>query len=638
MGSKSYTADAIQVLEGLEAVRKRPGMYIGSTSARGLHHLIFEIVDNCVDEHIAGYCSDIFVSMNEDGSITVSDNGRGVPVDIHPQKKITAERLVYGVLHAGAKFSDAIYKISGGLHGVGSAVVNALSKKMLVEIRRDGYLYKDSYEKGIPTTKLLNGSLPSEKIPKKEKSGTTVTFYPDDTIFDTVVFKESVIKQRLKEIAYLNPELIITFHNKRDGKQPEIFHEPGGLDSYVLDMSRDLQAYTPVIKISGEKEHIFADIVFLMTEDGDETIVGFVNSIKTIEGGTHINAFKQTFAKIINQYAKNELALLKEKDASISGNDTRIGMQAVISLRHPDPQFEGQTKQKLGSNDVMSVISSILTEQLTVFFDRNATILEEIANRAVAAAKRKEQDKNKTDLSKKLSFEGNGKLTKQESNEPEKCEIFFVEGNSAGGSARKARNRKFQAVLPMRGKIINVEKAPIEKVLENEEIKSIISALGCGFLQGYNDDFDISKLKYKKIIIMTDADVDGSHIAILLLTFFYRFYPELINAGYVYLAVPPLYRASIGKVTKYLYNDAELEQFKKEHKGKLTVQRYKGLGEMDAAQLRETTMDPEKRTLKQVYISDFVESNHLTRILMGTEVAPRRQYIEEHALEAVIDL
>lgn len=633
----SYSAKNIEVLKGLEPVRLRPGMYIGNTGRSGLNHLIQELIDNSVDEHLAGYCKNIYVSINEDGSATVSDDGRGVPVDIHETEGIPAERVVYTVLHAGGKFNSSTYKISGGLHGVGSAVVNALSKKLLVEVARDGYLYTDSYEYGVPVTELTpEGNLPRTRL-KEKRTGTKVTLYPDDTIFETVKFKADAIMQRIKETAYLNPELTITFHNKRDGKEPVVFHQPGGLSAFVEDISEGLTHTSPIIAISGEKENITADIVFVMTEDGEENIIGFTNNITNPEGGTHVTGFKSGFAKLINSYARNELGLLKEKDANLSGADIRSGMQAIISVKHPDPQFEGQTKTKLSNTDVTKAVDDIVKEQLTVYFDRNYDVLKDICDRAVSLSKKKALEKSKINLNK-FSFEGNGKLAKQESNDSSKCEIFIVEGDSAGGSAKTARNRKYQAILPLRGKILNVEKKTVAKVLENAEIKALINAFGCGFMQGYGNDFDINKLNYDKIIIMTDADVDGAHIATLLLTFFYRFYPDLINEGHIYIAIPPLYRVGEGKHMQYLYSDEELNRYRKKHTGKFTIQRYKGLGEMDADQLYETTMNPESRVLKQVSINSIVEANKLTQTLMGTEVAPRREYIETHSTDAVIDI
>ena len=633
---QDYNSQAIKVLKGLEPVRLRPGMYIGSTGRTGLNHLVQELIDNAVDEHLAGFCKNIKVTLNEDGSATVEDDGRGIPVDMHPTEKKSAERVVFTVLHSGGKFNDSIYKISGGLHGVGSAVVNALSKKLIVDVYRDGNVYHDTYECGTPTTKLIDGLLPSEPV-RGKRTGTSVTLYPDDSIFETVRFKSAAIRQRLKETAYLNPDLTIIYENKRDNYPPETFHQPGGLVSFVEDISSDLTKTSPVVSISGEKNGIAADIVFVATEDGDENVIGFTNNITNPEGGTHVTGFKSAFAKIINNYARNELGVLKEKDSNLSGADIRQGLQTIISVKHPDPQFEGQTKTRLSNTDVTNAVDAIMREQLTVYFDRNYDVLKDIVDRAVETAKEKAKSKAKVNLSK-FSFEGNGKLVRQESSDAEKCEIFIVEGDSAGGSAKTARNRKYQAILPLRGKILNVEKVPVSKVLENAEIKAMINAFGCGFGSGFGNDFDISKLNYGKIIIMTDADVDGAHIATLLLTFFYRFYPDLINEGHIYIAIPPLYRVGEGKNMKYLYSDDELAKYRASHKNKFSIQRYKGLGEMDASQLFETTMDPESRVLKQVSISSVAEASSITKTLMGTEVAPRRAYIEENSRDANIDM
>lgn len=632
----TYDSESIKVLKGLEPVRLRPGMYIGSTGRTGLNHLVQEIIDNAVDEHLAGYCKNIYVSLNEDGSATIEDDGRGIPVDLHPTEKKSAERVVFTVLHSGGKFNDSVYKISGGLHGVGSAVVNALSKKLFVDVYRDGNVYHDTYEYGKPKTKLIEGLLPFEPAVPAKKTGTRVTLYPDDTIFETVKFKSSAIRQRIKETSYLNPDLTITFENKRDGYPPEVFHEPGGLAAFVEDISKDLTKTSPVVSLKGEKNGIEADIVFVCTDDGDENVIGFTNNITNPEGGTHVTGYKTAFAKIINNYARNELGVLKEKDSNLSGADIRQGVQAIVSVKHPDPQFEGQTKTRLSNTDVTQAVDAIMREQLTVYFDRNYEVLKDIVDRAVETAKEKAKNKTKINLNK-FSFEGNGKLVRQESSEADKCEIFIVEGDSAGGSAKSARNRKYQAILPLRGKILNVEKVPVSKVLENAEIKAMINAFGCGFSQGFGNDFDISKLNYDKIIIMTDADVDGAHIATLLLTFFYRFYPELITEGHIYIAIPPLYRVGEGKKAKYLYSDDELEKYRREHKNKFVIQRYKGLGEMDASQLFETTMDPENRVLKQVMISSRAEASSITSTLMGTEVAPRRKYIEENSADARVD-
>ena len=641
MSKNSYDASTIEVLKGLDPVRKRPGMYIGSTSRSGLNHLIQEIIDNSVDEHLAGFCSRIYVGLNEDGSATISDNGRGLPVEIHPTEKVSATRVIFSTLHAGGKFSNNAYKISGGLHGVGSSVVNALSKKLIVEVYRDGYVYTDTYERGVPTTKLENGLLPKVKLPNAEKkrTGTRVTLYPDEAIFDeTVKFKADAIKQRIKETCFLNPNLTIVFENKRDGKEPVTYHNPGGLSAFVQELSKDSTLISPIINIEGESDGIRARVAFAFTDSPVENVVGFTNNITNPDGGTHTSGFKTAFTRLINTYARGELGLLKEKDANLSGSDTRSGMVAVVTVLHPDPQFEGQTKTKLSNNDVTKAMDTIVKEQLTVYFDRNYEVLKTIADRSLEISKQRLSAKSKVNLGK-LSFESNGKLAKQESSDASKCEIFIVEGDSAGGSAKKARNRKYQAILPLRGKIINVEKSKTGAVLANAEIQTMIYAFGCGVGEGFGNDFDISKLKYDKIIIMTDADVDGDHITTLMLTFFYRFMPELITEGHVYIACPPLYGIKQGdKIVQYLYTDAELETYRRTHTKKYAVQRYKGLGEMDASQLWDTTMNPETRVLKQVTIESQAEASEVTGVLMGNDVAPRRDYIVEHSSEAVLDI
>lgn len=624
-----YDAKDIDVLEGLEPVRLRPGMYIGNTGRRGLNHLINEIFDNSVDEGLSGYCTQIEVIINKDGSATITDNGRGVPVDMH-KKGVPAERVIYTYLHAGGKFRENTYKIRGGLHGVGGAVVNALSKEFRVTIWRDGYEYYDSYAYGKPTTKLIDKELPKKKI-REKKTGTSVTFYPDETIFETTRFKADAIKQRLKETSYLNPNLTIIFRNERDGKEPVIFHEPGGIEAFVKDVAQGLTITSPVISYHGEENGIEVDVAMLFTEDGDETCIGFCNNITNPEGGTHLAGFKTAFAKLINDYSRNDLGLLKEKDSNLNGSEIRNGLCAIISVKHPDPQFEGQTKQKLSNSDAAKAVENVTKKQLTVYFDRNYEVLKGICERAVDLAKKKASDKNRAKLDK-LQFEGNGKLAQQESRNPAECEIFIVEGDSAGGTAKTARNRKTQAVLPLRGKILNVEKAGINKILENAEIRAMITYFGTGI----QDGFDINKLKYDKIIIMTDADVDGSHIDTLLLTFFYRFMPELITEGHVYVAVAPLYGVKEKGKWKYFYSDRELEKYRKKNQA-VHIQRYKGLGEMDADQLFDTTMDPDNRRLQRVSIGSMAEANSITSILMGNNVEMRKEYIFEHGREAVID-
>ncbi len=635
----TYDASSITVLEGLEAVRKRPGMYIGSVSTKGLNHLIYEIVDNAVDEHLAGYCSKITVILEKDGSTTVSDNGRGIPVGMH-EKGISAERLVFTTLHAGGKFDNNAYKTSGGLHGVGSSVVNALSKHLTVRVKDGKNVYEDTYEYGNPTTELVNGLLPV--VGRTRETGTTISFLPDDTIFDKTRFKEDDIKSRLHETAYLNPALTIHFEDCR-GTEPEIldYHEPEGIVGFIKDMNKSCEAVTDVISFQGESDGISVEGAFQYINEFHENVLGFCNNIYNAEGGTHLTGFKTQFTTIINSYAR-ELNILKEKDQNFTGPDVRNGMTAVISIKHPDPRFEGQTKTKLDNQDAAKVVAKVVGEELTRFFDRNLETLKAVIGCAEKAAKiRKTEERAKTNMltKQKFSFDSNGKLANCESKDASKCEIFIVEGDSAGGSAKMARNRMYQAILPIRGKILNVEKASIDKVLANAEIKTMINAFGCGFSEGYGNDFDITKLRYDKIIIMADADVDGAHISTLLLTLFYRFMPELIFEGHVYIAMPPLYKAMPSRgAEEYLYDDKALERYRKRHKGPFHLQRYKGLGEMDAQQLWETTLDPETRMLKLVEIEDARMASEVTEMLMGTEVPPRRAFIYRNATDAELDI
>ena len=634
-----YDASSITVLEGLEAVRKRPGMYIGSVSTRGLNHLIYEIVDNAVDEHLAGYCDKITVTLEADGSATVEDNGRGIPVGMH-EKGISAERLVFTTLHAGGKFDASAYKTSGGLHGVGSSVVNALSTYLTVRVKSGGFIYEDRYERGNPVVELVDGLLPV--VGKGRGSGTKVNFLPDDTIFDKTRFKEDEIKSRMHETAYLNPELTILFEDKRKDQPEQIeYHEPEGIIGFIRDMNKSAESVCDVIYFKGENEGISVEGAFQYINEFHENVLGFCNNIYNSEGGTHLTGFKTAFTNIINTYAR-ELGILKEKDANFTGADVRNGMTAVISIKHPDPRFEGQTKTKLDNQDAAKVVSKITGEEVVRYFDRNLETLKKIIGCAEKAAKiRKSEEKAKTNMltKQKFSFDSNGKLANCESRDAKKCEIFIVEGDSAGGSAKTARNRAYQAILPIRGKILNVEKASIDKVLANAEIKTIINAFGCGFSEGYGNDFDITKLRYDKIIIMADADVDGAHISTLLLTLFYRFMPELIYEGHVYLAMPPLYKAMPSKgEEEYLYDDKALEQYRKRHKGPFTLQRYKGLGEMDASQLWDTTLNPETRILKLVEIEDARMASEVTELLMGTDVPPRKAFIYEHATDAELDI
>jgi len=635
----TYDASSITVLEGLEAVRKRPGMYIGSVSTKGLNHLIYEIVDNSVDEHLAGFCSTIRVTLEEDGSATVEDNGRGIPIEMH-EKGMSAERLVFTTLHAGGKFDDSAYKTSGGLHGVGSSVVNALSTRLTVKIKKKGCIHQDSYERGIPTTELIDGLLPI--VGKTKETGTCINFLPDDTIFDKTWFKEDEVKSRLHETAYLNPNLTIIFEDKRKAEKEYIeFHEPDGLIGFIKDMNRQKETIHEPIYFTGESEGITVEVALQYVNEFHENVLGFCNNIYNAEGGTHLTGFKTQFTTAMNTYART-IGVLKEKDANFTGADIRNGMTAVVSIKHPDPRFEGQTKTKLDNQDAAKIVSKITGEEIVRYFDRNLDVLKSVLSCAEKAAKiRKSEEKAKTNLlsKPKYSFDSNGKLANCESRDMKKCEIFIVEGDSAGGSAKTARNRQFQAILPIRGKILNVEKASIDKILANAEIKTMINAFNCGFSEGYGNDFDISKLRYDKIIIMADADVDGAHISTLLLTLFYRFMPELIYEGHVYIAMPPLYKAMPSKgEEEYLYDDKALEKYRKTHKGPFTLQRYKGLGEMDAEQLWETTLNPETRKLKLVEIEDARYASDVTAMLMGTDVLPRKKYIYEHAHDALLDI
>ena len=639
MSEKKYGASSITVLEGLEPVRLRPGMFIGSVSAKGLNHLVYEIVDNAVDEHLAGFCDRITVTLEKNGSCTVSDNGRGVPVEMH-EKGVSAERVVYTTLHAGGKFDNSSYKTSGGLHGVGSSVVNALSKEMTVTIKRDGQIFHDSYAYGKPTTDLINGLLPVDG--KTRETGTTVNFIPDETIFDTTVFREEEIKSRLHETAYLNPGLTVYYEDKRHDDPEYIeFHESEGLAGFVYDINQSSESIHDVVCYKGESEGITVEVAFQYVNEFQENVLGFCNNIYNAEGGTHLTGFKTMFTTVINNYAR-QLGILKDKDNNFTGADVRNGMTAVVSIKHPNPRFEGQTKTKLDNQDAAKVVSKVTGEEVVRYFDRNVEVLKGIIGCAEKAAKiRRSEEKTKTNLltKQKFSFDSNGKLANCESKDPSKCEIFIVEGDSAGGSAKTARNRMYQAILPIRGKILNVEKASIDRVLANAEIKTMINAFGCGFSEGYGNDFDISRLRYDKIVIMTDADVDGAHISTLLLTLFYRFMPELIMNGHVYVAMPPLYKVLPSKGREeYLYDDKALAKYRASHKAPFTLQRYKGLGEMDASQLWETTLDPEKRYMRRGEIEDARMASEVTAMLMGTDVGPRRDFIHDHADDADLDV
>ena len=635
----TYDASSISVLEGLEAVRKRPGMYIGSVSRKGLNHLIYEIVDNAVDEHLAGFRDRIEVTLEKDGSATVNDNGRGIPVGMH-EKGMSAERLVFTTLHAGGKFDNNVYKTSGGLHGVGSSVVNALSTYLEIKVSREGAVHHDRYERGIPVIELEKGLLPV--IGKTKKTGTWINFLPDPEIFEKTEFSAAEVKSRLHETAYLNPNLMIVFEDKRGVQTEHIeFHEPDGIIGYVKDLNKNKETIHEPVYFKGESEGITVECAFQYVNEFHENVLGFCNNIYNAEGGTHLTGFKTTFTTVMNTYAR-ELGILKEKDVNFTGADIRNGLTAVISIKHPSPRFEGQTKTKLDNQDAAKATGKVTGEEVVLYFDRNLETLKSVLSCAEKAAKiRKTEEKAKTNMltKQKYSFDSNGKLANCESRDASKCEIFIVEGDSAGGSAKTARNRNFQAILPIRGKILNVEKASIDKVLANAEIKTMINAFGCGFSEGYGNDFDITKLRYDKIIIMADADVDGAHISTLLLTLFYRFMPDLIYEGHVYIAMPPLYKAMPSKgEEEYLYDDKALERYRKTHKGPFTLQRYKGLGEMDADQLWETTLNPETRMMRRVEIEDARMASDVTEMLMGTDVPPRKAFIYEHAQDAELDI
>ena len=637
---ETYDASSIQVLEGLEAVRKRPGMYIGSTSRKGLNHLIYEIVDNAVDEHLAGYCKKITVTLERNGSCTVSDDGRGVPVGLH-EKGMPAERLVYTTLHAGGKFDSNAYKTSGGLHGVGSSVVNALSTEMDVIIKRDGAIHHDHFSRGVPDLELVGGLLPV--LGKTKETGTTVNFTPDPEIFDVTRFSATEVKSRLHETAYLNPGLTICFRDLRKDEPEEIiFSEPEGIVGFVRDMNKNEETVTDPILLKGADEGIAVEIAFQYVNEFHENVMGYCNNIYNADGGTHLTGFKTAFTQVMNTYAR-QIGVLKDKDPNFTGPDIRNGMIAVVTIKHPDPRFEGQTKTKLDNPDAARVVAKVVADEAPHYFDRNLETLKNVLSCAEKSAKiRKSAEKAKTNLlaKQKYAFDSNGKLANCISRDASKCEIFIVEGDSAGGSAKTARDRNYQAILPIRGKILNVEKASIDKVLANAEIKTMITSFGCGFSEGYGNDFDIKRLRYDKIIIMADADVDGAHIGTLLLTLFYRYMPDLINEGHVYVAMPPLYKVIPAKGEgEYLYDDKALEVYRRQHKGKnFTLQRYKGLGEMDPDQLWETTLNPETRRLRRIEIGDASLSSDITDVLMGTDVPPRRAFIYEHAKDAELDV
>ena len=626
-----YGADQIQILEGLEAVRKRPGMYIGSTSSRGLHHLVYEIVDNSVDEALAGYCNTIKVILNKDNSVTVIDNGRGIPVGINHKAGIPAVEVVFTILHAGGKFGGGGYKVSGGLHGVGASVVNALSNWLEVKIYTEGKIYMQRYERGKVTDKLkVIGECDADN------TGTTVTFMPDDTIFEEVIFDYDVLKQRLREMAFLTKNLKIILEDVRDEENKiSEFHYAGGIKEFVTYLNKSKTAlYEDVLYFEGKKDNVYVEVAMQHNDSYNESIFSFVNNITTPEGGTHLTGFRNAITKTFNDYARSS-KMLKDSEQNLSGDDIREGLTAIISVKIEEPQFEGQTKQKLGNSEARAAVDSVVSEQLTYYLEQNPLVAKQICEKSILAARAREAARKARDLTRrKTALESMtlpGKLADCSDKDPKNCEIFIVEGDSAGGSAKTARSRATQAILPLRGKILNVEKARLDKIYANAEIKAMITAFGTGI----HEDFDISKLRYDKIIIMTDADVDGAHISTLMLTFLYRFMPDLIKEGHVYLATPPLYKLEKNKKVWYAYSDEELNSILSEvgRDSNNKIQRYKGLGEMDAEQLWETTMDPAKRLLKRVQINEEASSEiDLTfTTLMGDKVEPRREFIEANA-------
>ena len=629
--STEYGGDQIQILEGLEAVRKRPGMYIGSTSSRGLHHLAYEIVDNAVDEALAGFCSEIKIDINEGDTITVIDNGRGIPVDINHKAGKPAVEVVFTILHAGGKFGGGGYKVSGGLHGVGASVVNALSNWLEVQVRRDGHIYQQRYERGKTMYPLkIVGDCPVEE------TGSKVTFSPDGSIFEDTVYDYDVLRQRLREMAFLTKNLRIILTDKRPGQErTETFHYEGGIKEFVQYLNKSKEAlYENVIYCEGERDGVYVEVAMQHNDSYNESTFSFVNNITTPEGGTHLAGFRNALTKTFNSYAKAN-KLVKENEAALSGEDIREGLTAIISVKISEPQFEGQTKQKLGNSEARGAVDSVVSEQLTYFLEQNPTVAKTICEKSLLAQRAREAARKARDLTRrKTALEGMslpGKLADCSDKDPKNCEIYIVEGDSAGGSAKTARSRATQAILPLRGKILNVEKARLDKIYGNAEIKAMITAFGTGI----HEDFDITKLRYHKIIIMTDADVDGAHISTLLLTFLYRFMPELIKQGYVYLAQPPLYKLEKNKKVWYAYSDEQLNAILAEvgRDSSNKIQRYKGLGEMDAEQLWETTMDPEKRILRRVTMDEAAtaEIDLTFTTLMGDKVEPRRDFIEANA-------
>lgn len=625
LNDRHYGAEQIQVLEGLEPVRKRPGMYIGSTGESGLHHLVYEIVDNSIDEALAGCCDTINVVINEDNSVKITDNGSGIPVEMHPKTGKSTLETVLTVLHAGGKFNNDAYKVSGGLHGVGSSVVNALSTWLVAEVRRDGNIYRQKYEKGVPTTEL-------EIVGEAVNTGTTITFLPDNTIFDEVNFNYDTIKKRLREMAFLNKGIRITLEDKRDDIKDE-FHYEGGIREFVqyLNNKKDT-LHEEIIYAEGSKDKVIVEIAIQYTDAYSESLYSFVNNINTIEGGTHLVGFKTALTRVMNDYAK-KYNLIKENDIAITGEDIREGITAILSIKIPNPQFEGQTKTKLGNSEVRGIVDGITGEAIYGYCEENPKVARLIIEKTLKAARAREAARKARELARRKNVLDSmalpGKLADCSERNPDLCEIYIVEGNSAGGSAKGGRDRRTQAILPLRGKILNVEKSRLDKILSSEEIRNMITAFGCSI----GDEFNIDKLRYGKIIIMTDADVDGAHIRTLLLTFFYRYMRPLIEGGHIYAAQPPLYKVKKGKVERYVYGEKELDTVLDEfgRDGKYDIQRYKGLGEMNPEQLWETTMNPENRILLRIEIDDAIQADEVFTTLMGDKVAPRREFIEKNA-------
>lgn len=624
--TNKYSADQIQVLEGLEAVRRRPGMYIGSTSARGLHHLVYEVVDNSIDEALAGYCDEIIVTIEGDNSVSVEDNGRGIPVDIQPQVGRPAVEVVLTMLHAGGKFGGGGYKVSGGLHGVGVSVVNALSEKLSVEIKLNGKIYQQEYSRGVPTSEL-------KVVGNSKSTGTKVTFKPDREIFEELVFSIETLTQRLRELAYLNKGIkIILLDKRKDPIVEQIFQFDGGIKDFVKHLNRNKQTIHPKpVYVFGEKEQVQVEVALQYNDGYNETLLSYANNIHTVDGGTHEVGLKTALTRVINDYGRQN-GIIKNNDANLSGEDIREGAIIVISVKVPEPQFEGQTKTKLGNSEVRGIVDSLFAEKLATYLVENPAVAKKIIEKGITAARAREAARKARELTRRKSaletMSLPGKLADCSEKDPSVCEVYLVEGDSAGGSAKQGRDRRFQAILPLKGKILNVEKARIDKILANEEIRAMITAMGTGV----GDDFDLSKARYHKIVIMTDADVDGAHIRTLLLTFFYRYMRQLIEAGYVYAAQPPLYRVRKGKHDSYCYSDEELEELlKKIGHDRVNIQRYKGLGEMNPDQLWDTTMDPETRTMLQVTLADAIEADATFSMLMGDRVEPRREFIQENA-------